>query len=152
MYSNSILVVDDELSYLELVKGLLNQEGYENIITEDNPLKVMPLLLEQPVDLILLDIYMPQMNGLDLLEKIYASYPKIPVIVITAVDERNVALKAIDLGAYEFITKPPDTDRLLLTIKRALGNRLLETERDTLRKALSEEEPEKKIFSDIITD
>ena len=152
MYSNSILVVDDELSYLELVKGLLIQEGYENVITEDNPLKVMSLLEEQPVDLILLDVYMPQMNGLDLLEKIYASYPKIPVIVITAVDERNVALKAIDLGAYEFITKPPDTDRLLLTIKRALGNKLLETERDTLRKALSEEEPEKKIFSDIITD
>jgi DNA-binding NtrC family response regulator len=152
MYSNSILVVDDELSYLELVKGLLNQEGYENVTTEDNPLKVMSLLEEQPVDLILLDIYMPQMNGLDLLEKIYASHPKIPVIVITAVDERKVALKAIDLGAYEFITKPPDTDRLLLTIKRALGNRLLETERDTLRKVLSEEEPERKIFSDIITD
>jgi len=152
MYSNSILVVDDELSYLELVKGLLNQEGYDNIITEDNPLDVMPMLEKQPVDLILLDIYMPQMNGLDLLEKVYAAHPKIPVIVITAVDERKVALKAIDLGAYEFITKPPDTDRLLLTIKRALGNRLLETERDTLRKVLSEEEPERKIFSDIITD
>lgn len=152
MYSNSILVVDDELSYLELVKGLLNQEGYENVITEDNPLNVMELLEQQPVDLILLDIYMPQMNGLDLLEKIYAAHPKIPVIVITAVDERKVALKAIDLGAYEFITKPPDTDRLLLTIKRALGNRLLETERDTLRRVLSEEEPERKIFSDIITD
>jgi DNA-binding NtrC family response regulator len=152
MYSNSILVVDDELSYLELVKGLLNQEGYDNIITEDNPLNVMPLLEKQQVDLILLDIYMPQMNGLDLLEIIYAAHPKIPVIVITAVDERKVALKAIDLGAYEFITKPPDTDRLLLTIKRALGNKLLETERDSLRKALSEEEPERKIFSDIITD
>ncbi|MEJ2194066.1 MAG: sigma-54 dependent transcriptional regulator, partial [Ignavibacteriaceae bacterium] len=152
MDSNSILVVDDELSYLELVKGLLNQEGYENVITQDNPLKVIPLLEQKSVDLILLDIYMPQMNGLDLLEKIYAAYPKIPVIVITAVDEVNVALKAVKLGAYDFIIKPPDTDKLLLTIKRALGKRLLETERDSLRKALSEEEPERKIFSDIITD
>jgi two-component system, NtrC family, response regulator HydG len=152
MDSNSILVVDDELSYLELVKGLLNQEGYENVITQDNPLKVVPLLEQKSVDLILLDIYMPQMNGLDLLEKIYAAYPKIPVIVITAVDEVNVALKAVKLGAYDFIIKPPDTDKLLLTIKRALGKRLLETERDSLRKALSEEEPERKIFSDIITD
>ena len=152
MDTNSILVVDDELAYLELIKGLLNQEGHENITTEDNPLKVMPLLEQQQVDLILLDIYMPQMNGLDLLEKIYAVHPKIPVIVITAVDEVKVALKAVKLGAYDFITKPPDTDKLLLTIKRALGKRLLETERDTLRKALSEEEPEKKIFSDIITD
>ena len=97
MDSNSILVVDDELSYLELVKGLLNQEGYENVITQDNPLKVVPLLEQKSVDLILLDIYMPQMNGLDLLEKIYAAYPKIPVIVITAVDEVNVALKAVKL-------------------------------------------------------
>jgi len=152
MDSNSILVVDDELSYLELVKGLLNQEGYENVITQDNPLKVMSLLEQKSVDLILLDIYMPQMNGLDLLEKIYAAYPKIPVIVITAVDEVNVALKAVKLGAYDFIIKPPDTDKLLLTIKRALSKRLLETERDSLRRVLSEEEPERKIFSDIITD
>ena len=65
MDTNSILVVDDELAYLELVKGLLNQEGYENITTEDNPLKVMPLLEQQLVDLILLDIYMPEMNGLE---------------------------------------------------------------------------------------
>jgi two-component system, NtrC family, response regulator HydG len=152
MYNNPILVVDDELSYLELVKGLLNQEGYDNIITEDNPLNVMPLLEKQNIDLILLDVFMPQMNGLELLEKIYAAYPKIPVIVITAVNEVDVALKAIKLGAYEFITKPPDTDRLLITIKRAIGKRLLETERDSLRKALSDEEPEKRIFSDIITD
>ncbi len=95
---------------------------------------------------------MPQKSGLDLLEEIYAQFPKIPVIIITAVDEVEVALKAIKLGAYEFITKPPDTDRLFLTIKRALGKRLLETERDSLRKALSDEKPEQKVFSDIITD
>ncbi|MCZ6702252.1 MAG: response regulator, partial [Ignavibacteria bacterium] len=152
MYSNPILVVDDELSYLELVKGLLNQESYENIITEDNPLNVIPLLEKQNIDLILLDVHMPQMNGLDLLEKIKTIYPKIPVIVITAVDEVKVAVKADKLGASDFITKPFNADELLLTIKRAIGIRLLETERDSLRKALSDEEPEKIIFSDIITD
>ena len=89
---------------------------------------------------------------LDLLEKIYAEFPSIPVIVITAVNEVQIALKAIKLGAYEFITKPPDTDRLLLTIKRALAQKLLETERDSLRKALTEQRPERRIFSDIITD
>jgi DNA-binding NtrC family response regulator len=54
---------------------------------------------------------MPEMNGLDLLEKIYAEYPSIPVIIVTAVNEVEIALKAVKLGAYEFITKPPDTDR-----------------------------------------
>ncbi len=152
MLNNSILIVDDEVSYLELMKGLLEQEGYQNIITEENPLKVVSILEQKNIELILLDVYMPQKSGLELLEEIYSQFPKIPIIIITAVDEVEVALKAIKLGAYEFITKPPDTNRLFLTIKRAFGKRLLETERDSLRKALSDEKPEQKVFSDIITD
>ncbi len=152
MESSPILVVDDENSYLELVKGLLNDEGYKNVLTENNPLKVMPLLDRTDVDLILLDVYMPEMNGLDLLEKIYAEYPSIPVVIVTAVNEVEIALKAVKLGAYEFITKPPDTDRLFLTIQRALSKRLLESERDSLRKAFIEEKAERIVFSDLITD
>ena len=131
MESSPILIVDDEPSYLELLKGLLHQEGYTNVLTEQNPLNVLPLLQRTDIDLILLDVYMPQMNGLDLLEKIYSEYPSLPVIIVTAVNEVQIALKAIKLGAYEFITKPPDTDRLFLTIKRALSKRLLESERDS---------------------
>jgi len=104
---NPILIVDDEPSYLELMKDFLNQEGYSNVITESNPLNVLPLLDRTDIDLILLDIFMPEMNGLELLEKIYAVYPNIPIVVITAVHEVQIALKAIKLGAYEFITKPP---------------------------------------------
>jgi DNA-binding NtrC family response regulator len=149
---NPILIVDDESSYLELMKEFLNQEGYANIITESNPLNVIPLLDRTDIDLILLDIFMPEMNGLELLEKIYSVYPNIPVIVITAVHEVQIALKAIKLGAYEFITKPPDTDRLLLMIRRALDTKLLESERDSLRRSLLEHKPSRRIFSDIITD
>lgn len=152
MEKNPILIVDDETSYLELMKDFLNQEGYTNIITESNPLNVIPLLDRTDIDLILLDIFMPEMNGLELLEKIYAVYPNIPVVVITAVHEVQIALKAIKLGAYEFITKPPDTDRLLLTIRRALDTKLLESERDSLRRSLLEHRPSRRIFSDIITD
>ncbi len=152
MEKNPILIVDDEPSYLELMKDFLNQEGYANVITESNPLNVLPLLDRTDIDLILLDIFMPEMNGLELLEKIYAVYPGIPVIVITAVHEVQIALKAIKLGAYEFITKPPDTDRLLLTIRRALDTKLLESERDSLRRSLFEHKASRRIFSDIITD
>ncbi|HEY6438231.1 MAG TPA: sigma-54 dependent transcriptional regulator [Ignavibacteriaceae bacterium] len=151
MEKNPILIVDDESSYLELMKDFLNQEGYANIITESNPLNVISLLDRTDIDLILLDIFMPEMNGLELLEKIYAVYPNIPVVVITAVHEVQIALKAIKLGAYEFITKPPDTDRLLLTIRRALDTKLLESERDSLRRSLLEHKPSRRIFSDIIT-
>lgn len=152
MEKNPILIIDDEPSYLQLMKEFLNQEGYVNVLTEQNPLQVLPLLERTDIDLILLDIFMPEMNGLELLEKIYAVYPGIPVIVITAVHEVQIALKAIKLGAYEFITKPPDTDRLLLTIRRALDTKLLESERDSLRRALLEQKPSRRIFSDIVTD
>ena len=151
MRNSAILVIDDEADYLELMKGLLQQEGYPQIITEQFPLNVMPLLEQHQIDLILLDVYMPKMNGLELLEKITQIYPQIPIIMVTAVDELEIALKAIKLGAYEYITKPPDTDRLFLTIKRALDQRLLELELSFHRSVLSKFHPNKSNFSNIIT-
>ena len=102
--------------------------------------------------LILLDIYMPQMNGLQLLEQITPEYPNIPVIIVTAVDDKEIALEAIKFGAYEFIIKPPDTDRLLLTIRRAIGYKLLEKERDVLRSEGIVPKVDENKFADIISD
>lgn len=148
----SILLVDDELSYLELLKSILQQEGYTNVITESNPLNVPAILRTQKIDLILLDIYMPQMNGLQLLEQITPEYPNIPVIIVTAVDDKEIALEAIKFGAYEFIIKPPDTDRLLLTIRRAIGYKLLERERDVLRSEGLIPKTHENKFANIISD
>lgn len=148
----SILLVDDELSYLELLKSILQQEGYTNVITESNPLNVPAILNNQKIDLILLDIYMPQMNGLQLLEQITPEYPNIPVIIVTAVDDKEIALEAIKFGAYEFIIKPPDTDRLLLTIRRAIGYKLLERERDVLRSEGLTPKTHENRFANIISD
>lgn len=148
----SILLVDDELSYLDLLKSILQQEGYTNVITESNPLNVPAILNNQKIDLILLDIYMPQMNGLQLLEQITPEYPNIPVIIVTAVDDKEIALEAIKFGAYEFIIKPPDTDRLLLTIRRAIGYKLLERERDVLRSEGLTPKTHENRFANIISD
>jgi len=142
--NNTILIVDDEISYLELLKSILEQEGYENVIAESNPLNVENILDNNDVDLILLDIYMPEMSGLELLERIYPKHPDIPVIIVTAVDDKNLAMKAVEFGAYEFIVKPPETERLFLTIKRALNYKLLEKERDVLRNNLLEVKSEPK--------
>ncbi|MBK7632167.1 MAG: sigma-54-dependent Fis family transcriptional regulator [Ignavibacteriales bacterium] len=148
----TILLVDDELSYLDLLKSILQHEGYENVITESNPLNVPQILKTQSIDLILLDIYMPQMNGLQLLEQITPEYPNIPVIIVTAVDDKEIALEAIKFGAYEFIIKPPDTDRLLLTIRRAIGYKLLEKERDVLRSEGPVVKASENKFANIITE
>lgn len=150
MKNIKILIVDDELNYLTLLQGLLNSEGYENVITEQNPLNVPPMLQREDIDLIILDVYMPQMNGIDLLEIISQEKPRIPVIIVTAVDNIDIALRAIKLGAYEYITKPPETERLFLTIKRALNQKLLEDERDSLR-GIKLEGVHNKSFNDIIT-
>ncbi|HKI78737.1 MAG TPA: sigma-54 dependent transcriptional regulator [Ignavibacteriaceae bacterium] len=152
MYNNSILIVDDETSYLELMKGLINDEGYKYVYTEQDPLKVLDAIERKYIDLVLCDVYMPQMNGMELLEKIIQKYPSLPVIMVTAINDVKIALKAIDQGAYEFITKPPDIDRLFLTIKRALEKRLLDLERNALREVSNIQEKKfTKDFSDIIT-
>lgn len=152
MTNASILIVDDEKNYLELMKSFLEEEGYQHIITEHDPLKVEEILQKNQIDIILLDVYMPGMNGLELLEKLTPQYPQIPFIMITGVDDVQIALKAIKLGAYEFITKPPDIDRLSLTIKRAFEQKLLERERDTLRSGVDKSEASKIKFKEIITE
>ncbi|MCH7973097.1 MAG: sigma-54-dependent Fis family transcriptional regulator, partial [Bacteroidetes bacterium] len=152
MNNSSILIVDDEASYLNLLQNLLNDEGYNNIIIETNPLKVLNILEKKNIDLIILDIFMPQMNGMELLDKVNQKFPQIPVIMVTAVEDVKLALEAINLGAYEFITKPPDLDRLFLTIKRALEKKLLYLERDALRNFdKAAEKKWEKEFPEIIT-
>lgn len=150
MKNRKILIVDDEPNYLELLSGLLVSEGYEDVLTESNPLKVPAIIEQEIIDLIILDVYMPQMNGLDLLEIISRDNPKIQVIIVTAVDNIDIALRAIKLGAYDYITKPPETDRLFLTIKRAFEQRLLEEERDSLR-GIKVQSSKRRHFSNIIT-
>ncbi len=147
----SILIIDDEPEYCSILTTLLQQEGYNNIQSVNNPLQVMDILDAEEKDVIILDVYMPEMNGLVLLEKIRETHPLIPIIMVTAVDDIEIALNAIKLGAYEYIIKPPNADRLFLTIKRALDKRLLELERQSLRNISTGIIPRNKFFNDIIT-
>ena len=151
MTNSLILVVDDEKEYVELLKSLLADEGYNNVLTLTNPLEVINTLQHTRVDLILLDIYMPEMNGLDVLENISRLNPEVPVIIVTAVDEVDIALKAVKLGAYEFLVKPIDTDRLFITISRALEKKILKQELNYLRKPLENTVRQRKHFEDIVT-
>ncbi len=112
----SILIVDDEPSFLRSIRRILWQEGYTNITMEEDASKVPLLLGMQQFDVILLDVTMPVIDGVTLLEVIQATHPDIPVIMLTANHSYKSAFDSIKLGAYEYLLKPPDTDRLLLTI------------------------------------
>lgn len=151
MINTTILIVDDEKDYLNLLRDILTDEGYVNIISLSNPFEVLDTIQKTKIDIILLDIYMPGMNGLEVLENISHQYPEIPIIMVTAVDEVDLALKAVKLGAYEFLVKPVDTDRLLLTISRALDKRFLDQEINSLRRPLDKSIKQRKFFEDIIT-
>lgn len=151
MKSSLILIIDDEPAFLRSLRRVLWKEGYNNVEIEQNPLRVPELLASKKIELILLDISMPEMSGLDLLEIINQNNPEIPVIVLTALSDVKTAFQATRMGAYDFITKPPDIDRLYLTINRALQQRLLQLERNSLRVIKEIKTKKRDHFSDIIT-
>jgi|UniRef100_A0A7C3WGP1 DNA-binding NtrC family response regulator len=116
-----ILVVDDEPNMLRLLKTILmDKTGYE-VETTNNPLEVEKLLREQgPFDLVVTDLKMPLVDGIDLIEVIKKIDASIPVVIITAYGTLETAEEAIQKGAYDFITKPFRKENILITIRRAL--------------------------------
>jgi DNA-binding NtrC family response regulator len=151
MKNSAILLIDDEISFLRSLRRLLWDEGYTNVEIESDPGLSLSMLKKKQFDCILLDISMPQMSGLVLLEQITQHFPEIPVIMLTANDTVDSALKAIKLGAYEYIVKPPDLERLFLTIKRGIEKRLIQKERDSLRNLSSSDTTVYDEFTEIIT-
>ena len=115
-----ILVVDDEPNMLRLLKTILTDKtGYE-VETTNNPLEVSSLVQQQRPDLVVTDLKMPLVDGLDVIDIIKKIDPLIPVVVITAYGTIETAEAAIQKGAYDFITKPFRKESILITIKRAL--------------------------------
>ena len=115
-----ILVVDDEPNMLRLLKTILmDKTGYQ-VDTTNNPLEVSKMLQETPYDMVVTDLKMPLIEGIDLIEMIKKSDPNLPIIMITAYGTLETAEEAIQKGAYDFITKPFRKEAILITIKRAL--------------------------------
>lgn len=118
--AEKILVVDDEPNMLRLLRTILmDKTGYE-VDTTNNPLEVEKLLKEQPYDLVVSDLKMPLVDGIDLIGIIKKIDPQIPIIIITAYGTMETAEDAVQKGAYDFITKPFRKESILITIKRAL--------------------------------
>ncbi len=123
-----ILVVDDEPNMLRLLKTILmDKTGYE-VETTNNPLEVEKLLKEQTFDLVVSDLKMPLVDGIDLIDIIKKIDPKMPIIIITAYGTVETAEEAIQKGAYDFITKPFRKESILITIKRALEWKRMQSE------------------------
>jgi len=110
MPAETILVVDDERGILLALKGILEDEGYRPILVEDGE-SALRRLREQPVDLVLLDIWLPGRDGVAILQEITQGWPAVPVVMMSGHGTIETAVRTTKLGAYDFIEKPSRSRR-----------------------------------------
>jgi len=116
----SILVVDDEQTFLDSVQMRLNLDGYENVTAMVDPTQVPELFDHRSFDIALLDITMPKLNGMDLLKIIKERSPQTECIMVTANDDLKSVVKSVKLGAYDYLIKPIMPEQLTLALDQAL--------------------------------
>ncbi|TNE44563.1 MAG: sigma-54-dependent Fis family transcriptional regulator, partial [Deltaproteobacteria bacterium] len=129
-----ILVVDDEVGMLEVYSDTLHILDDVRVFTESNSQKAALRLETEPFDLLLTDIRMPGMTGVELLRHGREFDPELPVLMITAFPSVETAVEAMKLGAVDYITKPFMPDNLLVTVRRLLDERKLRQENRLLRR------------------
>jgi two-component system, NtrC family, response regulator AtoC len=132
----TVLLVEDKESMARMLKETLESEGYRSIIARDG-IEGIRLLKENHVDLVLSDLKLPKKDGIEVLKASKAENPLAPVIMMTAFGTVETAVTAMKEGAFDFITKPFDTDHLLFLIKRALETQKLIAENTLLKEELA---------------
>ncbi len=137
MSSGRILVVDDDDSLRRVTQFQLEQAGYQ-VRTAEGGKQALAFLEKALVDLVITDLNMPGMSGLELLKAIRAEYPEIAIILVTAFGTIESAVEAMKTGAYDYITKPVNHEELLLICQRALAHHHLLEEVRSLRGSLNE--------------
>ena len=144
----NILIIDDEKNIREGLSASLEMEGYNTVLAE-NGKEGLELFAKGYIDLVITDLRMPQVTGEEVLEKIISGSPGIPVIVLTGHGSIDTAVDAMRKGAYDFLTKPLNLDRLTLIVKRALQGRTLTLQHRLLQEELQELQG-KKVFESMI--
>ncbi len=135
MSRKKILIVDDDPNIVFAFKKMFEKEGYRTISEGDGVGGLEAIQKEEP-DLAFMDVSMPKMDGLEVLEKIKKMGLDVPVVIITGFGTMQTAIRAVQLGAYEYITKPLDVDKVRITARRALEARRMREEIKDLRAKL----------------
>lgn len=132
MSKHKILVIDDESGIRSSLKGILEDEGYD-VQAASTGEKALDMVKNENFELVFLDIWLPEMNGIDVLEKIRAADENIQVVMITGHGSVESAVRATKLGAFNFLEKPLSLEKVILTAKNALHQKTLEEENLQLR-------------------
>ena len=147
-----VVYVDDEPQLLRSVSAILRAAGIRQVLTLEDSRQVLPLLTEQAVSVLVLDLRMPHLSGQALLERITSDYPDIPVIIMTATDDLSTAVNCMKMGAFDYLVKPVERSRLVATITRAMEIRTLHYEVLSLKeRLLNDQLRHQDAFAEIIT-
>ncbi len=133
----TVLIVDDERGIRETLGDILEDEGYQVLSAADG-LLAMGILEREPVDCILLDVWLPGKGGLEVLQEVRSGYPRVPVILISGHGTIDIAVKAVKDGAFDFLEKPLSLDRVTSLVRHALELETLRRENETLRAQVRE--------------
>jgi len=147
-----ILLVDDEEAALRSMSVVLASHGMTHTVSLSDSRQVLPTLAEQQAAFVLLDLVMPHVSGQELLEAMASEHPDVPVVITTAVDEVDTAVECMKMGAFDYIVKPIEEDRLLSAARRAIEVHDLRRENELLRASLrtgAHQRPE--VFANILT-
>ena len=127
-----IMVIDDEESMCKFMKIMLNREGYE-VTTSQSGSEALNILKERNYDLVIADLMMPGLNGLELLSRVKSLDPDANFIVMTAYASVDTAIEALKKGAYDYLTKPFKVDEIRIAIKKALEQKRIKRENTELQ-------------------
>jgi len=138
MTAPAVLIIDDEEGIRESLSGIFEDEGY-TVVTASSGEEALKVLREQTPDLIMLDVWLPGIDGIQTLKEIRNIKADLPVIMISGHGNIELAVKATKTGAYDFLEKPLSLERVILAAKRALERRTLEMENKALKQDLTKE-------------
>jgi DNA-binding NtrC family response regulator len=131
-----ILIVDDEIDMLELLELIITDRTEYEVVTTNTPLEVPELLKKDPFDLMITDLRMPDIDGIELIEMVRQVDDQLPFIIITAYGTIESAVEAMRKGAFDYITKPFRQEQILLTIEKVMKWRRLQKENIALKAEL----------------
>ena len=135
IHKKTLLIVDDDSTHRTMLRTLIGGWGY-NVVDADDGSTAIEAVQKRPFDLVLMDVRMLKVSGLEALEEIKAFNPAIPVTIMTAYSSVETAVEALKKGAYDYLTKPLDFDKLRLTLERAMEHTRLKEENRILKENL----------------
>ena len=142
--AGKILIVDDEPDMLVMLEMLITDKTPHEVVSTNNPFEIEELLANSEVNLVITDLKMPMLDGIEVLQLVKKKDADIPVIVITAFGTLEAAEEAVHRGAYDFITKPFRKEQILVAIERALEWQRIIKENRNLKSQMGEPGPETK--------